>query len=44
MTAVRDLFPGLAERRINTGGAEISLRIAGSGPPLLPFIAAQGGA
>ena len=30
-----DLFPGWAERRIKTDGAEIYLRTAGSGPPLL---------
>jgi haloacetate dehalogenase len=35
MTAERDLFAGSAEQRLNTGGAEIFLRLAGSGPPLL---------
>jgi haloacetate dehalogenase len=35
MTAERDLFGGFAERRLNTGGAEIVLRLAGSGPLLL---------
>jgi hypothetical protein len=53
MTAECDLFAGFAKRRLNTGGAEIFLRIAGSGPPLLPgatlaallpCITAQGGA
>ena len=35
MTAARDLFPGWAERRIMTEGAEIVVRTGGSGPPLL---------
>jgi haloacetate dehalogenase len=35
MTAAADLFPGFAEHRIATDGAEIFLRIGGSGPPLL---------
>jgi haloacetate dehalogenase len=30
-----DLFPGFAEHRIKTAGAEIYLRTGGSGPPLL---------
>jgi haloacetate dehalogenase len=29
-----DLFPGWAERRMKTAGAEVCLRTAGSGPPL----------
>ena len=32
---MKDLFPGFETRRINTIGAEIFLRIGGSGPPLL---------
>lgn len=35
MTGALDLFPGLAERRIKRHGAEIFLRTAGSGLPLL---------
>jgi haloacetate dehalogenase len=36
MSDLPDLFPGFAERRIETtGGIEIYLRIGGSGPPLL---------
>jgi haloacetate dehalogenase len=35
MSAMPDLFPGFAERRIETDGAEIYLRTGGSGPPLL---------
>src|SRR5262245_73111 len=35
MNAMPDMFPGFAERRIKTEGAEIFLRIGGSGPPLL---------
>lgn len=35
MTALPDLFPGFAERRIKTDGAEIFVRVGGSGPPLL---------
>jgi haloacetate dehalogenase len=35
MSAVADLFPGFAERRIKTSGAEIFVRAGGSGPPLL---------
>ncbi len=36
MNAIADLFPGFAEHRIATdGGAEIFLRIGGTGPPLL---------
>jgi haloacetate dehalogenase len=35
MSAAGDLFPGFAERRIKTRGAEIYLRTGGSGPPLL---------
>ena len=34
MTAA-DLFPGFAERRIQTEAGEIYLRTGGSGPPLL---------
>ena len=33
--AAGDLFPGWAERRIRTQGAEIFVRTGGSGPPLL---------
>ncbi len=32
---MKDLFPGFETRRINTIGAEIFLRVGGSGPPLL---------
>jgi haloacetate dehalogenase len=35
MSVGADLFPGFAERRIRTAGAEIYLRTGGSGPPLL---------
>jgi haloacetate dehalogenase len=35
MSALPDLFPGFAERRIRTEGAEIFLRTGGSGPALL---------
>lgn len=35
MTALPDLFPGFAERRIEAGGVEIFLRSGGTGPPLL---------
>jgi len=35
MSALADLFPGFAERRIKTDGAEIFLRTGGAGPPLL---------
>jgi haloacetate dehalogenase len=35
MNVIADLFPGFAERRIATDGAEIYLRTGGSGPPLL---------
>jgi haloacetate dehalogenase len=35
MNALPDLFPGFAERRIKTEGAEIFLRTGGTGPPLL---------
>jgi haloacetate dehalogenase len=35
MTAPADLFPGFAERRVRTRGAEIHLRTGGRGPPLL---------
>jgi haloacetate dehalogenase len=35
MNATPDLFPGFAERRIKTAGAEIYLRTGGCGPPLL---------
>ena len=36
MSALPDLFPGFAERRIKTtAGVEIHLRTGGSGPPLL---------
>ncbi len=35
MNVIADLFPGFAERRIKTEGAEIFLRTGGSGPPLL---------
>ena len=35
MSALPDLYPGFAERRIETEGAEIFLRTGGSGPPLL---------
>src|SRR5258705_4913725 len=35
MSQAANLFPGWAERRIKTAGAEIFLRTAGTGPPLL---------
>jgi haloacetate dehalogenase len=35
MNVIADLFPGFAERRIRTEGAEIFLRTGGTGPPLL---------
>ena len=36
MSALPDLFPGLAERRLKTApGVEIYARVGGSGPPLL---------
>ena len=35
MTSLADLFPGFAERRIGTSGAEIFARVGGSGPALL---------
>jgi haloacetate dehalogenase len=35
MTALPDLYPGFAARRIKTPGAEIFLRTGGQGPPLL---------
>ena len=35
MNVMPDLFPGFAERRIKTEGAEIFLRTGGGGPPLL---------
>ena len=35
MNVIADLFPGFAEQRIKTSGAEIFLRTGGSGPPLL---------
>jgi len=35
MNVIADLFPGFAERRIETAGAEIFLRTGGTGPPLL---------
>ena len=35
MNVSADLFPGFAERRIKTDGAEIFVRTGGSGPPLL---------
>jgi haloacetate dehalogenase len=35
MTVGADLYPGFAERRIKTRGAEIYVRSGGSGPPLL---------
>jgi len=35
MNVTADLFPGFAERRIDTGAAQIFLRTGGSGPPLL---------
>jgi len=35
MNVIADLFPGFAEQRIRTEGAEIFVRTGGSGPPLL---------
>ena len=35
MSPLPDLFPGFAERRFKTDGAEIFARLGGSGPPLL---------
>ena len=35
MNVIADLFPGFAEQRIKTDGAEIFLRTGGAGPPLL---------
>ena len=35
MNVAADLFPGFAEHRIKTKGAEIFLRTGGTGPPLL---------
>jgi haloacetate dehalogenase len=35
MNVIADLFPGFAEHRIPTEGAEIFVRAGGSGPPLL---------
>ena len=35
MTALPDLYPGFAARRVATEGAEIFLRTGGAGPPLL---------
>lgn len=35
MNAIADLFPGFAEHRIKTDGAEIFVRVGGAGPPLL---------
>lgn len=35
MSALPDLFPGFAERRIAAGDVEIYLRTGGAGPPLL---------
>jgi haloacetate dehalogenase len=35
MNAIADLFPGFAEHRIRTAGAEIFVRTGGNGPPLL---------
>ena len=35
MSALPDLFPGFAERRVDTAGGSIFLRTGGSGPPLL---------
>jgi haloacetate dehalogenase len=35
MNVIADLFPGFAEHRIPTEGAEIFVRTGGSGPPLL---------
>ena len=35
MTSLPDLYPGFATRRVRTDSAEIFLRTAGTGPPLL---------
>jgi haloacetate dehalogenase len=35
MSSSQDLFPGFAERRIDTGEATIYARVGGEGPPLL---------
>ena len=35
MTQLPDLFPGFAQRRFKTEGAEIFARTGGAGPPLL---------
>lgn len=35
MTSLPELFPGFAERRVKTSGAEIHLRTGGAGPALL---------
>jgi haloacetate dehalogenase len=35
MNVIADLYPGFAERRVRTEGAEIFLRTGGTGPPLL---------
>ena len=35
MNVIADLFPGFAEHRLPTEGAEIFVRSGGSGPPLL---------
>lgn len=35
MSRLPDLFPGFAERRLQTDGAAIFTRVGGSGPPLL---------
>ena len=35
MNVIADLFPGFAEHRIKTDGAEIFVRTGGAGPPLL---------
>jgi len=45
MTAEPDLFPGFAERRINTGGTagHSQKNPSATLAALLPFIAAQGG-
>jgi haloacetate dehalogenase len=37
MNRIADLFPGFAEHRIPTEGAEIFRRTGRSGPPLLPY-------
>jgi haloacetate dehalogenase len=35
MTSLPELFPGFAEHRVRTDGAEIFARVGGSGPPLV---------